>query len=174
MKNFITLLLCICCCFNCNAQELHISNYKTSAKLIIESKPKRFQISSFCICPYDAIEYVIFHNWASPDISYIHPFDYRDFYELQNLVSEQEKQSRCHTLQNANELAIVELPDSVTNITHKHIDNTLQFTCQTWSKHLDNITGYLTITSANKYSKFYFGYGGYGGENKKPVIILYN
>lgn len=174
MKKFIILLLCICCYFNCKAQDLHISTYKTSAKLIIEAKPKRFQISSFCICPYDNIEYVVFHNWSSSDISFIHPFEYRDFYESQNLISEQEKQERCQILQDANQLAIVELPDSVTNITHKYVDNTLQFTCQTWSKYLDNIIGYLTITSVNKYKNFYYGYGGYGGNNKKPIIIFYN
>ena len=173
MKKLIILLSLCCCSFYCYSQDLHITNCNTDAKLIIEGKPKRFQITSFSICPYDLVDYVIYHNWSSPDILYIPSFQYSKLYEWQNKTTETEKQQRCKTLQNAKEIAIVELPDNVTQITSKYINNILQYSCQTWHKYLDNITGYLTILSVNKYSKFYYGYGSYGGKDKKPVIIFY-
>lgn len=174
MKKIIITIVFILTCFSsiAVAQNFEITNNNTSARLIKSGTPKRFLIDAFAICLYDSLEYIVYHNWMDYNKHGIVPHSYyRQFQKLNN-TNVSEKQERCKTLKNSKYIAIVELPDSILKFKQTYINDTLHITCQK-GKYLENILGTTSIKATTKGLKMFLGYGGLGGKQKKPVLILY-
>ncbi|MBQ8751038.1 MAG: hypothetical protein IJW32_06075 [Clostridia bacterium] len=174
MKNFIFLLTLFLVTLTAPAQNFEITSKHKPVKLITEGKSNRYYISPLFICSLDSPEYIVYHNWNDENMFHIDIFHYSRMNYFQNLATKQEKEARCEILNKSEYIALIELPDSITKISKSYTNEKLYYKCHCWYKYIDNLTDTIEITSSHKNMKLFYGYGGIGGKNKKPVIIFYH
>ena len=172
-KTIILLTLISINVFTSNAQHFEITNKNVSSHLIAEGKPKNFLFSPFAICVYDSIGYFVYHNWFQKNDDKITPFEYTQTFQKKNTTSQEEKEKRCKKLQTSTYIAIVELTDSIYKASTTYNNDTLNLFFQIGDILSHTVEKNITIKAKNPNLRHFYGYGGKGGKNKKPVVILY-